>query len=180
MPATLAQRKENQKARREQAREKAKKLRKKKSKKKDTSALVVKKPRRYRPGTVALREIRRYQRNTDKLIRKLPFQRLVREIANAQTIAGVRWQTSALEALQEASEAFLVERFQDTNRIALHAGRESIFVKDMKCASFLDRRGRDRHFSTVPITPNVVHQPPAQPASEAVPATQTLGNEIAA
>jgi hypothetical protein len=41
----------------------------------------VKKPHRYRPGTVALREIRRYQKSTELLIRKLPFQRLVREIA---------------------------------------------------------------------------------------------------
>ena len=41
----------------------------------------VKKPHRYRPGTVALREIRRYQKSTELLIRKMPFQRLVREIA---------------------------------------------------------------------------------------------------
>ncbi len=67
----------------------------------------VKKPHRYRPGTVALREIRRYQRSTELLIRKLPFQRLVREIAQ-DFKADLRFQSSAIVALQEASEAYLV------------------------------------------------------------------------
>jgi histone H3 len=42
----------------------------------------IKRPHRFRPGTVALREIRRYQKTTELLLRKLPFQRLVREICN--------------------------------------------------------------------------------------------------
>ena len=67
----------------------------------------VKKPRRFRPGTVALREIRRYQKSTDLLIRKLPFQRLVREICHTFTPA-LRFQSAAMLALQEASEAYLV------------------------------------------------------------------------
>ena len=61
----------------------------------------VKKRHRYRPGTVALREIRKYQKSTDLLIRKLPFQRLVREIMTDNIIADFRWQTTALLALQE-------------------------------------------------------------------------------
>src|ERR1700679_3937093 len=67
----------------------------------------VKKPHRYRPGTVALREIRRYQKSTDLLIRKLPFQRLVREIAQ-DFKNDLRFQSTAILALQEASEAYLV------------------------------------------------------------------------
>lgn len=67
----------------------------------------VKKPHRYRPGTVALREIRRYQKSTDLLIRKLPFQRLVREIAQ-DFKSDLRFQGSAVLALQEAAEAYLV------------------------------------------------------------------------
>ncbi|XP_036419799.1 histone H3-like, partial [Colossoma macropomum] len=67
----------------------------------------VKKPHRYRPGTVALREIRRYQKSTELLIRKLPFQRLVREIAQ-DFKTDLRFQSSAVMALQEASEAYLV------------------------------------------------------------------------
>ena len=59
----------------------------------------VKKPHRYRPGTVALREIRRYQKSTELLIRKLPFQRLVREIAQ-DFRPDLRFQAIALEALQ--------------------------------------------------------------------------------
>ncbi|XP_049648303.1 uncharacterized protein LOC126034543 [Accipiter gentilis] len=78
----------------------------------------VKKPHRYRPGTVALREIRRYQKSTELLIRKLPFQRLVREIAQ-DFKTDLRFQSSAVMALQEASEAYLVGLFEDTNLCAL-------------------------------------------------------------
>ncbi|POW01878.1 hypothetical protein PSHT_12345 [Puccinia striiformis] len=67
----------------------------------------VKKPHRYRPGTVALREIRRYQKSTELLIRKLPFQRLVREIAQ-DFKTDLRFQSSAVMALQESAEAYLV------------------------------------------------------------------------
>ncbi|XP_041786506.1 histone H3.3-like, partial [Anopheles merus] len=77
---------------------------------------------RYRPGTVALREIRRYQKSTELLIRKLPFQRLVREIAQ-DFKTDLRFQSSAVMALQEASEAYLVGLFEDTNLCAIHAKR---------------------------------------------------------
>ncbi|XP_063632436.1 uncharacterized protein LOC134803568 [Cydia splendana] len=80
----------------------------------------VKKPHRYRPGTVALREIRRYQKSTELLIRKLPFHRLVREIAQ-DFKTDLRFQSSAVMALQEASEAYLVGLFEDTNLCAIHA-----------------------------------------------------------
>ncbi|XP_036419501.1 uncharacterized protein LOC118803101 [Colossoma macropomum] len=84
----------------------------------------VKKPHRYRPGTVALREIRRYQKSTELLIRKLPFQRLVREIAQ-DFKTDLRFQSSAVMALQEASEAYLVGLFEDTNlcEVATVSGR---------------------------------------------------------
>jgi histone H3 len=93
----------------------------------------VKKPHRYRPGTTALREIRRYQKSTDLLIRKLPFQRLVREIAQ-DCKKELRFQTTALLALQEASEAYLVGLFEDTNLCALHAKRVTIMPKDIQLA----------------------------------------------
>uniref|UniRef100_A0A2K6SAH9 Core Histone H2A/H2B/H3 domain-containing protein n=1 Tax=Saimiri boliviensis boliviensis TaxID=39432 RepID=A0A2K6SAH9_SAIBB len=82
----------------------------------------VKKPHRYRPGTVALREIRRYQKFTELLIRKLPFQRLVREIAQ-DLKTELRFQSAAIGALQEASKAYLVGLFEDTNLCAIHAKR---------------------------------------------------------
>jgi histone H3 len=82
----------------------------------------VKKPHRYRPGTVALREIRKYQKSTELLIRRLPFQRLVREIA-ADFQNDLRFQSVAILALQEAAEAYLVSLFEDTNLCALHAKR---------------------------------------------------------
>jgi len=70
----------------------------------------IKKPHRYRPGTVSLREIRWYQKSTDLLIRKLLFQRLVREITQ-DFKSDLHFQGSAVLALQEAEEAYLVGLF---------------------------------------------------------------------
>jgi histone H3 len=96
---------------------------------------AVKKPHRFRPGTVALREIRRYQRGTELLIRKLPFQRLVREIAQRPECPySLRFQTAAVAALQEAAEAYLIGLFEDTNLCALHARRVTIMPQDMQLA----------------------------------------------
>lgn len=91
----------------------------------------VKKPHRYRPGTVALREIRKFQKSTDLLIRRAPFQRLVREIAQ-DFKNDLRFQGTAILALQEASEAYLVSLFEDTNLCAIHAKRVTIFPKDIQ------------------------------------------------
>ncbi|XP_045066025.1 uncharacterized protein LOC121534671 [Coregonus clupeaformis] len=93
----------------------------------------VKKPHRYRPGTVALREIRRYQKSTELFIRKLPLQRLVREITQ-DFKTDLRFQSSAVMALQEASEAYLVGLFEDTNLCAIHAKRVTIMPKDIQLA----------------------------------------------
>jgi histone H3 len=86
---------------------------------------------RFRPGTRALQEIRRYQRSTEVLIRKMPFQRLVREIAGDIAGQEYRFQVAAIAALQEASEAYLVGLFEDTNLCAIHAKRVTIMPKDM-------------------------------------------------
>ena len=91
-----------------------------------TSCSGVKKPHRYKPGTVALREIRRYQKSTELLIRKLPFQRLVREIAQ-DFKSDLRFQSSAIGALQESVEAYLVSLFEDTNLCAIHAKVNTLF-----------------------------------------------------
>lgn len=97
------------------------------------AAAAMKKPHRYRPGTVALREIRKYQRSTELLIRRAPFQRLVREIAQ-DVKTELRFQSSAIGALQEAAEAYLVGLFEDTNLAAIHAKRVTIQPKDMQLA----------------------------------------------
>ena len=93
----------------------------------------LKKPMRYRSGTVALREIRRYQSTTELLIRKLPFSRLVREVAQ-DCKTGLRFQPQAIGALQEAAEAYLVGSFEDTNLCAIHAKRVTIMPKDIQLA----------------------------------------------
>merc|ERR1712086_1007525 len=93
----------------------------------------VKRAHRFRPGTVALRDIRKFQKSTELLIRKLPFQRLVRDIAG-NFKNDFRFQSSAVLALQEASEAYMVGLFEDTNLCAIHAKRVTIMPKDMQLA----------------------------------------------
>ena len=105
----------------------------KQAKKATVSTGGVKKAHRFRPGTVALREIRRFQKSTELLIRKLPFQRLVREIASEYK-NDLRFQSSAVLALQEASEAYLVGLFEDTNLCAIHAKRVTIMTRDLQLA----------------------------------------------
>ena len=91
----------------------------------------VKKPHHYWPGTVALHEVRRYQKSTELLIRQPPFQRLVREIAQGFN-TDLRFQSAAIGALQEASEAYLVGLFEDTNLCAIHAKRVTVMPKDIQ------------------------------------------------
>ncbi|CBK20289.2 uncharacterized protein [Blastocystis hominis] len=110
-----------------------KQLATKAARKSSPTAGAVKKPHRYRPGTVALREIRKYQKSTELLIRKLPFQRLVREVAQ-DFKNDLRFQSSAVMALQEAAEAYLVSLFEDTNLCAIHAKRVTIMPRDMQLA----------------------------------------------
>lgn len=95
-----------------------------------------KKKRRFRPGTVALREIRKFQKSTELLVRKAPFARLVREIASEVSAehTELAFQRSSIEALQEATEAYLVGLFEDTNLCAIHARRVTIMPKDMQLA----------------------------------------------
>lgn len=88
---------------------------------------------RNRPGTVALREIRRYQGTTELLLNQLPFQRLIREIAQ-DVKADLRFQATAIAALQEASEYYLVGLMEDANLCAIHAKRVTIMDRDLKLA----------------------------------------------
>ena len=103
----------------------------------------AKKPRRYRPGTVALREIRRYQKTQELLIRRAPFGRLVRELT-AEATKGTsskveRWTSDGIAALQEASEAYTTTLFEDSNLVAIHAKRVTCMPKDMQLIKALRR-----------------------------------------
>jgi histone H3 len=97
---------------------------------------TVKKSHRYRPGTVALREIRRYQKSTELLIPKLPFSKLVREIAEEvnPTNSKLQFQAGALVALQESAENYLVKLFEDANMASIHSKRVTVMPKDMQLA----------------------------------------------
>uniref|UniRef100_A0A4W5PPI2 Selenoprotein H n=1 Tax=Hucho hucho TaxID=62062 RepID=A0A4W5PPI2_9TELE len=92
------------------------------------------KKRRFRPGTRALMEIRKYQKSTDLLLRKGPFARLVREVCQTYSRDFMRWQVYALLALQEAAEAFLVLLFSDAYLCTIHAKRVTLFPRDIQLA----------------------------------------------
>ena len=99
---------------------------------KKSSKGSARRKRRFRPGTVALREIRKYQKSTKLLIRKISFQRLVREIVYKMKYKDFKFQSTALLALQEASEGFLVNMFDQCNHIAIHGKRTTVMVKDIR------------------------------------------------
>ena len=88
---------------------------------------------RFKPGTVALREIKRYQRQTDLLLPRAPFQRVVRSLCS-DIDSDLRFAPQALIALQEAAEAYLTGVFEDANLCAIHANRVTILKKDMELA----------------------------------------------
>ncbi|OSX76068.1 hypothetical protein BU14_0154s0024 [Porphyra umbilicalis] len=101
----------------------------------------VKRTHRYRPGTVALREIRKFQKSTELLIPKRPFQRLVKEVAqNYKT--DLRFQSTALVVLQEAAEDYIVGVMEDSVLCAVHGGRQTLMAKDMALARRI--RGPER------------------------------------
>ena len=111
-------------------------------------AATQQKRRRYRPGTRALMEIQQYQKSVEFLIRKLPFQRVVREIAQEiGTIDDLRFTPDAIFALQEASEVFLVNLMEDANLCTIHRGRITISPKDYQ----LVMRMRERMGDTVAL-----------------------------
>lgn len=95
---------------------------------------AVREHRRYRPGQRALKEIRIYQKSTDLLLRRLPFARLCKEVMTCFTTENYRWQASALLALQEAAEQFLVQIFEEANLCAIHAKRVTVMPKDIQLA----------------------------------------------
>lgn len=91
------------------------------------------KKRRWRPGTVAVREIRKYQRSTDLLIPKLPMERLIKEESMHTAFeGGVKWKKEAIAALHTATEDFLTEHFQRMNNLAIARNAKTIAVRDWK------------------------------------------------
>jgi len=93
----------------------------------------IKKPMRYKAGTVALREIRRYQKSTELLFRKRPFERLVREVSQDYR-TDTRFSSDAVQALQHATEMYIVEMFEHSGLIALHCRRTTVLPKDVQLA----------------------------------------------
>ncbi|CAD8057093.1 unnamed protein product [Paramecium primaurelia] len=120
-------------ARTKEGKEMSKKSIAKTSGKKMKSKRKERKPHRFRPGTVALKEIRKFQESSRLLIRKIPFQRLIREIAGVNE-KEMRFQSSAIFALQEATEAFIVNLLEDSVLCAHHAKRMTVMQRDINLA----------------------------------------------
>ena len=98
----------------------------------------IKRPRRYRAGTVALREIRKYQKSGELLLRKLPFQRLVREIAQDYN-SNLRFQGAAILAIQESAEVYLTKLFEDSKMMGIRSGRVTLMPRDVKVTRRIQR-----------------------------------------
>eukprot|EP01083_Nonionella_stella_P083518 230998_1 len=98
-----------------------------------TNANKPAKKKRTKPGITALREIRKYQASVDKLIPKLPFSRLVKEIC-VKYKRDLRWQSVAIEALHYAAEAHIVTIFEDAYLCTIHAKRVTLFPRDVQLA----------------------------------------------
>lgn len=113
----------------------------KKAKKASSGSSGMKKSFRWRPGTVALRQVKAAQKGTSLLVQKAPFARLVREVAETHK-AGLRFQSSAIAAIQESTEAFVISLLSDSNLTALHAGRVTAMPRDLQ----LVRRLRGERF----------------------------------
>ena len=107
----------------------------------DADAIVsgLKKPHRFRPGTVAVREIRQQQKRVDACIPTAPFNRLVREMIGDYATE-VRVQPGAVKALRSAAEAYLVKRFEDAQLMAIHAKRTTVQVKDLRKSGRISNR----------------------------------------
>ena len=113
----------------------------------------MKKERRFRPGTVALREIKRFQKSTNLLIARAPFQRLVRNIAQSIDVE-IRFQAQALLAVQEAAEVYLSGLFEDANLCAIHANRVTVMKKDLELARRIRGERFHDHSDHIPKTGN--------------------------
>jgi len=101
---------------------------------------------RFRPGIRALKEIRNFQKSTDLLIHRLPFVRLVKEITLSYHHS-LQWQSIALEAIQHASEDYIIGLMEDANLSALHAKRVTIMPKDIHLARRI--RGNRNFFKNI-------------------------------
>ncbi|PSS03949.1 histone H3-like centromeric protein [Actinidia chinensis var. chinensis] len=97
---------------------------------------------RHKSGTVALREIRRFQKTCNLLIPAAPFIRSVKEISNYFAPQITRWKAEALVALQEAAEDYLVHLFEDAMLCAIHAKRVTLMKKDWELARRLGGKGQ--------------------------------------
>jgi histone H3 len=96
----------------------------------------IRKKHRYRPGTVALREIRRYQKSTEKLVQKLPMQRCIRELAQKASPGGeIRFNKLSLDAIHTAAEEFLIDNFKLASAIGCHGHKKTVSKKDLKLAN---------------------------------------------
>ena len=117
---------------------------------------ITKKQRRWRPGTVALREIKKFQKTTNLLIPHAPFMRKVREIAS-RIEPDMRFKPSAIDALQEAAEAHLIGLMEDSNLAAIHAKRVTVMKKDIELALRIRGDFKHNYLSAPNVDPDLAY-----------------------
>ena len=128
----------------------------------------VRRPIRFKPGTVALRQIRKLQRTCDLLLPLQPFQRLVREIALSFK-SDLRFEREALLAIQEAAEAHIIGMFQHTQNLAIHSGRKTIQDKDLSLALHIRENETTPHIPpnrTVRVIPMFTNTPTMETSTQ--------------
>ena len=134
------------------------------------------KKHRFRPGTVALREIKRYQKSTALLLPRAPFQRLVRNICS-NIDSDLRFQAQGLLALQEAAEAYMVGIFEDSNLCCLHAQRVTVMKKDMELARRIRGDANQDYVNRDPVQQEkFIQLPYAKPRQGEADLLKQIGN----
>jgi histone H3 len=138
----------------------------------DASGNLIRKPYKHKPGTVALREIRKQQRSTDMVLPKAPFQRLVRELS-INFKSDLRFEREALLCLQEAAESHLVNMFQHSHNLAIYTGRKTLRKTDVEMSTHI------REDSTNIVIPKHIspHKCNAIPTAPTAPVDESAMNE---
>lgn len=130
----------------------------------DANGNLIRKPYKHKPGTVALREIRKQQKRTDTVLPKASFQRLVRELS-INFKSDLRFEREALLALQEAAESHLVNMFQHSHNLAIYTGRKTLRKTDVEMSTHI------REDSTNIVIPK--HISPHKPSISTAPTAPT-------
>jgi len=143
----------------------------------DANGNLIRKPYKYKPGTVALREIRKQQKRTDTVLPKASFQRLVRELS-INFKSDLRFEREALLALQEAAESHLVNVFQHSHNLAIYTGRKTLRKTDVEMSTHIREDSTNivipKHISPHKCNAQLIATAPTAPTTASVDESATI------